>query len=252
LQLAGRAVEQRLNADHSDAGSSVLLCACGETARYVGRRAKTFASVLGPLRLERAYFHCARCGHGFCLRDRQLGLDNTVLSPAVTQRDGAAKTREVKLCTVWSAEGRDENDTPIRDPGSVTYSAAIETAAALDTDKQRSPFTERVLREAARRRFTEAACTVVIGDGALWIWNIAHELFSRAIQIVDRFHVKEHLSNLSKILYGNKPQQAKAWAKRRHEELDSGRLPHLLRALRRHADRCDDARQLLSIHPRQS
>jgi hypothetical protein len=24
------------------------------------------------------------------------------------QPDGSAKTREVKLCTVWSAEGRDE------------------------------------------------------------------------------------------------------------------------------------------------
>jgi hypothetical protein len=326
LHLAGRAVEQRLNADRSDAGTSALRCACGETARYVGRRKKTFASVLGPLRLERAYFHCARCGHGFCPRDKQLGLENTVLSPAVTrmvgtvgamvsfeegsqllaelagltvdakqvertaealgadiaqdekqdvtatdnlplpptlylgldgtgipmrsselqgrsgkQTDGAAKTREVKLCTVWSAEGRDENDTPIRDPGSVTYSAAIETAAALDTDRQRSPFTARVLREATRRRFSEAQRSAVIGDGAPWIWNIAHELFPQAIQIVDRFHVKEHLSNLSKILY--QPQQAKAWASRRHEELDSGRLPDLLRALRRHADRCDDARK---------
>jgi hypothetical protein len=294
----------------------------------VGRRAKTFASVLGPLRLERAYFHCARCSHGFCPRDKQLGLENTVLSPAVTrmvgtvgamvsfeegsqllaelagltvaakqvertaealgadiaqdekqdatatdhlplpptlylgldgtgipmrsselqgrsgkQTDAAAKTREVKLCTVWSAEGRGENNTPIRDPGSVTYSAAIETAATLDTDRQRSPFTERVLREATRRRFSEAQRSAVIGDGAPWIWSIAHELFPRAIQIVDRFHVKEHLSNLSKILYGDKPKQAKAWARRRHEELDSGRLPNLLRALRRHADRCDDARK---------
>jgi hypothetical protein len=328
LHLAGRAVEQRLNADHSDADSSALLCACGETARYVGRREKTFASVLGPLRLARAYFHCGHCGHGFCPRDKQLGLENTVLSPAVTrmvgtvgamvsfeegsqllaelaglsvdakqvertaealgadiardekqevsatddlplpptlylgldgtgipmrsselqgrsgkQTDGSAKTREVKLCTVWSAEGHDENNTPIRDPGSITYSAAIETAATPDGDKQRSPFTERVLREATRRRFTEATCTVVLGDGAPWIWNIAHELFPRAIQIVDRFHVKEHLSNLSKILYVHKPQQAKAWSKRRHEELDSGRLPDLLRALRRHADRCDDARK---------
>ena len=292
--MAGRAVEQRLNADHSDADSSAQRCACGEIARYVGRRAKTFTSVLGPLRLERAYFHCARCGRGFCPRDRQLGLDNTVLSPAVTrmvgtvgamlsfeegsqllaelagltvdakqvertaealgadiaedekqdvtatdhlplpstlylgldatgipmrsselqgrsgkQADGAAKTREVKLCTVWSAEGHDENGTPTRDPGSVTYSAAIETAATLDTDRPRSPFTERVLREATRRRFSDAQRSVVLGDGAPWIWKIAHELFPRAIQIVDRFHVKEHLSNLSKILYVNKPSRRK-------------------------------------------
>lgn len=235
LCLAGRAVEQRLNADHTDAGQPHLRCQCGQWARYAGRREKTFTSVLGPLKLERAYFHCQACGQGFCPRDRHIGLKNTALSPGVTrmvgtvgamvsfeggsqllaelagfavdakqvertaealgaaiaaneklnvapaddlllpptlylgldgtgipmrpselkgrtgkQPDGSAKTREVKLCTVWSAEGRDEDNTPVRDPGSVTYSAAIETAATLDIDTQRSPFTERVLREATR------------------------------------------------------------------------------------------------------
>lgn len=180
-----------------------------------------------------------------------LGLDGTGIPMRPSelggrtgkQPDGSAKTREVKLCTVWSAEGRDDNDTPVRDPGSVTYSAAIETAATLDSDKHRSPFCERVLREATRRRFTQAERTVVIGDGAPWIWNIARELFPTAIQIVDRFHVKEHLSNLSKLLYPHKPDQAKAWATRRHEELDSGRLPDLLRAIRRHADHREEARK---------
>ena len=238
LHLAGHAVQQRLNADHSDGLDSHLLCQCGQWARYAGRRAKSFTSVLGPLKLERAYFHCSGCGHGFCPRDRRIGLDHTTLSPAVTrmvgsvgamvsfeegsqllselagldvdakqvertaealgaaiaadeklnlsaaddqplpptlylgldgtgipmrpselkdrtgkQPDGSDKIREVKLCTIWSAEGRDENNTPVRDAGSVTYSAAIETAATLDTDKHCSPFTERVLREATRRRF---------------------------------------------------------------------------------------------------
>lgn len=221
LRLAGRAIEQRLNADHSDAGQSHIRCPCGQSARYAGRREKLFTSVLGPLKLERAYFPCSGCGHGFCPRDQQLGLDNTALSPAVTrmigtvgamvsfeegsqllaelaglaidakqvertaealgaaiaadekrnatpaddlplpptlylgldgtgipvrafelkdrtgkQPDGSAKTREVKLCTVWSAEGRDENGIPVRDQGSISYSAAIETAATLDTAKQ--------------------------------------------------------------------------------------------------------------------
>ena len=33
------------------------------------------------------------------------------------QADGTAKTREVKLCTVWSAEGRDTEGVPRRDEG---------------------------------------------------------------------------------------------------------------------------------------
>ena len=251
-----------------------------------GRRTKTFQSILGPLELERAYYHCRACGHGFCPRDDQLDLQDTSLSPAVTrmtgtvramvsfeegsrllqqlagvpvdakqvkraakalgaevaadekqdlapanqeslplyalpgcrwyrhpdarhelqgrsgkQADGSAKTREVKLCTVWSAEARDEEGRPVRDPGSVTYTAALESASTLDTNEVTCAFTQRVLREAGRRRFTEAARTVVIGDGAAWIWKIAHELFPHAIQIVDRFHVKEHLSNVGKAIY---------------------------------------------------
>jgi len=159
------------------------------------------------------------------------------------QPDGSAKTREVKLCTVWSAESRDQQKRPVRDEGSVSYTAAIESAATRDTDKNPSEFAQRVLREARRRRFTEAGRQVVIGDGAPWIWNIAQELFPQAIQIVDKFHVKQHLSELGKALYGAQSDQARAWAERRHGELDAGRFHDLLRAVRRHADRSDDARK---------
>jgi hypothetical protein len=127
-----------------------------------------------------------------------LGIDGTgvpmrpaeLAGRAGKQADGSAKTREVKLCTVWSAESRDRRNRPVRDPGSVSYTAAIESAATLDTDQTPAKFTQRVLREADRRRFTEAKRQVVIGDGALWIWKIAQELFPKAIQIVDKFHAK--------------------------------------------------------------
>ena len=62
--------------------------------------------------------------------------------------NGSAQTREVKLCTIWSAEARDSEDRPVRDRGSVTYTAAIESAATLDTADVPSAFTQRVLREA--------------------------------------------------------------------------------------------------------
>jgi len=159
------------------------------------------------------------------------------------QPDGSAKTREVKLCTVWSAEARDPENRPVRDEGSVSYTAAIESAATLDTDEIPAAFTQRVLREASRRRFPQAGRTVVIGDGAPWIWKIAQELFPRAIQIVDRFHVKQTLSTVSKAVYGADSPPAHQWARRRHDELDAGRFPDLLRAVRRHADTCDEARK---------
>src|SRR6266478_5045224 len=88
LQLAGAAVEQRLNADTSDARGSRTRCGCGQEARLVGRRSKQVHSVLGPLQLERAYYHCSSCGHGFCPRDGHLGIENTSLSPALTRMVG--------------------------------------------------------------------------------------------------------------------------------------------------------------------
>ncbi|EQD74055.1 hypothetical protein B1B_02893, partial [mine drainage metagenome] len=49
------------------------------------------------------------------------------------QADGSAKTREMKLCTVWTAQDRDADGRPTRDPGSVSYTAAIESAETQPT-----------------------------------------------------------------------------------------------------------------------
>ena len=321
-------MESHLNADRSDYSATHVECICGAQARYVDRRGKTFETVLGQLQLERAYYHCSACGHGFCPRDNALGIPRGGLSPGVLrmvanvgarvsfaessilldqlaavtvdpkqveryaealgrevaaderqdvtplgqtplpptlylgidgtgipirspelagrsgkQADGTAKTREVKLCTIWSAEARDQEGHPLRDQGSVSYSAAIESAATPDASKNRSEFTERVLRETSRRRFCQAERTVVIGDGAPWIWNIAQELFPNAIQIVDRFHVKEHISDVAKAVHPANPTQAKLWAQHRHDQLDSGQLAALVHALRPFMNSSDEARK---------
>jgi hypothetical protein len=323
LRLAARALEQRLNADLTDHAGPELPCSCGGLAQYHGRHGKTFESVLGPLHLERAYYHCAKCQSRFCPRDRQLRLEMFSLTPGVLrmtgstaalvsfeessallhelagvavsvsqveraaealgaeiaaderscvepmgevaptiylgmdgtgvpmrksevagrvgkQSDGSAKTREAKVVTMWTAESRDEEDKPVRDPGSITYSAAIESAAAPGTSPERSEFAERALREATRRGFTQAARCLVLGDGSAWIWNTAAELFPQAIQILDRFHAKEHLSKVGKIIYRDN-KQGKKWIQRRYDELDEGRLKSLLKALDRHAIKYQEA-----------
>ena len=192
---------RHFNADDSDHSDSTIACACGRTARYAGRRPKTFTTRLGPLTLQRAYYHCDACRRGSCPRDEALGLQGTSLSPATTrmvgltaaevsfakasewlttlagvdvetrqvercaealgrdiaddercvteqtaaapaptmylgmdgtgvpvrpaevegrrgkQPDGSAKTREVKLATLWTAEGRDKQGRPVRNLG---------------------------------------------------------------------------------------------------------------------------------------
>jgi hypothetical protein len=318
LRLAARALEQRLNADTSDYVGPELSCSCGEPAQYRGRHEKTFESVLGPLCLERAYYHCAHCQTGFCPRDRAMRLESFSLTPGVLrmtgsaaslgsfeessallhelagvevsvsqvqraaealgaeiaaderacvermgeaaptmylgmdgtgvpmrpsevagragkQPDGSARTREAKVVTVWTAESRDEEGKPVRDPGSISYSAAIESAAAADGSPKRSDLAERVLREATRRGFTEAPRYAVLGDGSPWIWNTAMELFPHAIQILDRFHVKQTLHRTAQSIFGVTGDEAKAWATARCTELDEGRLHDIVHALRPHA-----------------
>jgi transposase len=82
----------------------------------------------------------------------------------------------------------------VRDEGSISHSAAIESAAQKDTDEVPSEFAARVEREARRRGFERAARRAVLGDGAKWIWNLATEHSPEAIQIVDRFHAKQTLA----------------------------------------------------------
>jgi hypothetical protein len=178
-----------------------------------------------------------------------LGMDGTgvpmrpaeVAGRAGKQPDGSAKTREAKVVTVWTAESRDEEGTPVRDPGSITYSAAIESAAALDTSLNRSDLAERVLREATRRGFTEAPRCAVLGDGSTWIWNTATELFPQAIQILDRFHAKEALHRIAQSLFGATSLEAKPWATARCTELDDGKLHAIISALRPHIGSSNEA-----------
>jgi hypothetical protein len=88
LRLAAHALEQRLNADTSDHAGPQLACSCGGRADYYGRHSKTFESVLGPLQLERAYYHCAECRSGFCRRDQALRLESFSLTPRSSAHDG--------------------------------------------------------------------------------------------------------------------------------------------------------------------
>jgi hypothetical protein len=179
-----------------------------------------------------------------------LGIDGTavpvrkqeLLDRPGKQPDGSAKTREVKLVTVWTAETRDAAGQPTRDPGSVTYSAAIESAATRDTDTAPAPFAARVVREAMRRGFDQANGRAVLGDGALWIWNLAEEYFPGATQIVDLCHAKGHLWDVAKAIYGAGSDLAEQWAKQRRDELDDGNVDDILAALALHANTNEEAR----------
>ncbi len=131
------------------------------------------------------------------------------------QPDGTAKTREAKLGCIFTQTALDEDGSPLRDPGSTTFVGAIEPAEA---------FGRRIYGEALRRGLARARRQVVLGDGAEWIKNLAEMHFPQALQIIDLYHARQHISNLCRVLFGSEEKRMDRRRRRWWALLDAGRV----------------------------
>ena len=151
-----------------------------------------------------------------------------------------ARTRECKLGCVFTQTSVDKEGWPIRDPDSTTYVGAIETAAQ---------FGFRMYSEAWRRGWEWATIKVVLGDGAIWIWNLADQHFPGAIQIVDLYHARQHLWKIAALLHPQDPAAKKLWMTPMKDLLDDGDIEPLVTRLREiaaaHADAAGLAEEVL-------
>jgi len=108
------------------------------------------------------------------------------------KHQGRAGTREVKIGCFFTQSGCDpDSGEAIQDPGSASYISTFEPAAI---------FAVHAKAEYHRRAFDQIRQPIVLGDGAKWIWTIADEQFPHATQIVDYYHAREHLADLTKTL----------------------------------------------------
>jgi hypothetical protein len=92
LELGRAVLEPLLAADAGYRGPRAD-CGHGHQAGFVSYRDKTIDTVLGPVTLRRAWYHCSACGHGFAPRDRDLGVAGDTMSPGLakmTDRAAAA------------------------------------------------------------------------------------------------------------------------------------------------------------------
>jgi hypothetical protein len=131
------------------------------------------------------------------------------------QPDGSAKTREVKLGCVFTQTTTDSGGFPIRDPETTIFVGAIEAAEQFGT---------RIYAEAVRRGLLNAEKVVVLGDGAEWIRNLVELHFPEAIQIVDLYHTREHVSDLCKILFLPDDNEVVKYRIRWWTDLDEGNV----------------------------
>jgi hypothetical protein len=135
--------------------------------------------------------------------------------------DGRARTREVKMACAFTQTAVDQDGYPVRDTGSSSYLAAFAPAA---------DFGVLMAAEARRRGAGHVRQLTVLGDGAVWIWNLAGKHFPEATQIVDLCHAREHLHELAnlaaRLLAGHRDD----WLASRLAELDNGDIGALLAA----------------------
>ena len=160
-----------------------------------------------------------------------IEMDGTGIPVAKPETEGRAgkvdgqpaRTREVKLGCLFTQTSTDSEGRPVRDEDSTSYVAAIETAEA---------FGLRLYTEAWRRGWSRAQKKVVIGDGAIWIWNLADQHFPSAIQIVDLYHARQHLWDLSAKLSPNDSKGLRQWIARCLDRLERGKIEALVKILR--------------------
>ena len=88
-ELGRGLLEPLLAADAGYAGPRAD-CGHGHQAGFAGYRDKTTDTVLGPVTVRRAWYHCARCGHGFAPRDAQLGIAAEGMSPGLRKMTARA------------------------------------------------------------------------------------------------------------------------------------------------------------------
>ena len=89
LQVGCGMLGQLLAADPGYRGPRVA-CGRGHEAEFIAYRGKVIDTVLGPVALTRAWYHCAACGHGFAPRDAELGVAGVSLSPGLRVMTGKA------------------------------------------------------------------------------------------------------------------------------------------------------------------
>jgi hypothetical protein len=102
-------------------------------------------------------------------------------------------------------------------------------------------FGAQLWAEAAQRRVPEAHDSVVCGDGAPWIWNLALEHFGDSRQVAEWYHAKEHLYKVAHLAFGEGSAEAIRQAKALETPLYRGQAAHVAGTLRDWAAECPSA-----------
>lgn len=134
--------------------------------------------------------------------------------------------------TVFGLEQRaSKNGRPL-----ILHRGCVATREGMDS------FARQLHAEALRHGLGRAKRVLVMGDGGLWIWNIARDRFKEAAQRIDLYHVKQHLWTLARELHQEPAAQA-LWVRKMKNRLKKGRGATVLEDLKEAIGQLDPARR---------
>lgn len=91
---------------------------------------------------------------------------------------------------------------------------------------------DQLFAEAQRHGLAQAAKVLVVGDGAVWIWNLTGDRFAQAHQRLDYYHASQHLWAVAHALHPEDEAAARTWVQPLLKQLKQGRAVSLLNDLR--------------------
>lgn len=92
-------------------------------------------------------------------------------------------------------------------------------------------FGSQLVAETETRGWSAVAQSAVIGDGAAWIWNLAHQDFPTSAHIVDWYHAKQHLFSAAQVIYRDIPDAIPGWVEQQADLLYNGHADHIAERL---------------------
>ncbi len=109
------------------------------------------------------------------------------------------------------------------------------------------PFAHSVWAEMRRLRFDAAETTILLSDGAEWIRTLGEWLPCEVVLILDLFHAKHRIWEVSQALWGRHNTQTTRWARRQCDRIEEGHVDKVLATLER-LQRTHDVEKLHELH----
>ena len=94
-QAGGVVLEKLVNLDGGGYCGPRIDCGQGHWAEFVDYRSKSVTTVLSPIQIRRAYYHCSACERGVIPKDKELDIEKTSCSPGVRRLMGHVGGKEV-------------------------------------------------------------------------------------------------------------------------------------------------------------